>query len=303
MTRPPRPPKKSELLEVRLSHEEKRAFLDACRNAGRTASDVVREALRRFVEDQQAQPEAKPGQRTLIAMIPRNVRKKRYVAVGATLAGVALFAASPSAAVTDLRKVFERFDANGDGVVTAEEFWGAEVSDDVIALARDALRQDAGAIAPAFSRDSFAVLSPPSKHKTGRFAVDGEWGLSITITLRSRRNGDDDPRAHEFVGMDTNQDGVVSFEEYRVRVHAMLSRGFDLLDGDGDGYLTEAEFSFTGNGEALMIRAGGGQEPDCPYAECTRDWSIPAEDLAAGFLQLDTDRDGRVSWSEYFAKS
>ncbi len=40
--------KKTEALEIRLSPEEKTAFLDACTRAGRTASAVIRDAMRAY---------------------------------------------------------------------------------------------------------------------------------------------------------------------------------------------------------------------------------------------------------------
>jgi Ca2+-binding EF-hand superfamily protein len=305
MTRSPRPPKKSELLEVRLSHETKQSFLAACRRAGRTASEVVREAIERFIDAEARRPEVQSGRRSLIAMIPRPIRRKRYFAVGAGLAGMAVLAALPSAAGPDLQAVFKQLDKNGDGVVTAEEFWGSEVSTKAVSDTRSALRQDAGAAEPIVSRDSFAVLTPPSAPgPRGLFQPEGEWGVHISIGLRiSRRDRDDDPRAHEFVGMDTNQDNGVSFEEYQVRLNAMLSRGFDLLDIDHDGFLTAAEFAFTDDDKVLTTRLFGGAEPDCPYKDCARSWEQTDEVLIAGFTALDSDGDKRVSLKEYLAKT
>jgi hypothetical protein len=302
MTQPPRrPPKKSELLEVRLSLETKQNFLAACRKAGRTASDVVREAIVRFIEAEE-RPEIQSGKRSLIAMIPTPIRKKRYLAVGAGLAGLAVFAALPSAAGPDLQATFKRLDANGDGVVTAQEFWGEEVSTGVVTETRSIVRKSAGAAEPIVSRDSFAVLQPPGSASGGRFSGGEDWGVRMMIGLRvSQSARNDDPRAHEFVGMDTNQDNKISFDEYRVRLHGMLSRGFGLLDTDSDGLLTAAEFAFSDDEEILSSRLYGGGKADCPYRECAQKWTLPDGTLAAGFAALDTDGDKRVSLAEYLA--
>lgn len=40
--------KKSEALEIRVSPEEKAAFLEACRRVGRSASAVIRDAMRSY---------------------------------------------------------------------------------------------------------------------------------------------------------------------------------------------------------------------------------------------------------------
>jgi hypothetical protein len=43
-----RPSKKTEMLEVRVAPEEKAAFLEACRQVGRSASEVIRDAMRAY---------------------------------------------------------------------------------------------------------------------------------------------------------------------------------------------------------------------------------------------------------------
>lgn len=53
---PKRPSKKTEMLELRVSPEEKAAFLDACRELGRSASAVIRKAMR--VETRRVQERA-----------------------------------------------------------------------------------------------------------------------------------------------------------------------------------------------------------------------------------------------------
>jgi len=238
-------------------------------------------------------------------MVPKPIRRKRYLAVGAGLASIAVFAALPSAAGPDLQSVFKRHDKNGDGVVTAQEFWGDEISAKVVTETRNSVRRDADAAEPNVSKDSFAVLTPPAPAELRvESQPEGEWGISVSIGLRVNRDHQkEDPRAHEFVGMDTNQDNTVSFEEYRVRLHAMLSRGFDLLDADHDGFLNAAEFAFTDDAKVLSARSFGGNDPDCPYKGCERPWTQPDDVLAAGFTALDGDGDKRVSLKEYLART
>ena len=100
-----RMPKKSETLEIRLSHAAKTAFMERCRTAGVTAS----EALRAHIEGQPQKPRRAPV--WLAALIG--------VAIGA-IAAPSLAAAAGKAASD--RTAFARLDANGDGAVSFEEY-------------------------------------------------------------------------------------------------------------------------------------------------------------------------------------
>ena len=48
------PSKKTEWIEVRVSHEEKDSFLQACKRAGVSASDIVRQGMARFARQPQS---------------------------------------------------------------------------------------------------------------------------------------------------------------------------------------------------------------------------------------------------------
>ncbi len=104
----PRPPKKSETLEVRIPYAAKTAFMDRCRRDGRSASEAVRGFIERELD-----------------AAPRRGRIRWGQAIAAALAGLAIGAAAvPSLAhpLSDPRAAFERLDRNHDGVVTFAEF-------------------------------------------------------------------------------------------------------------------------------------------------------------------------------------
>jgi hypothetical protein len=108
---PSTPSKKSETIEIRLSHEAKSAFAERCRRERRTVS----EAVRLFIDGE--------------LDAPRRMRRQRLPSwriVGAGMIGAALGlgAAAPSfahAAETS-RAAFDRLDGNHDGVVSYAEF-------------------------------------------------------------------------------------------------------------------------------------------------------------------------------------
>ncbi len=99
-----RGPKKSETLEIRLPHALKQAFMDRCRQDGRSAS----EALRAFIERDLTAPR-------------RPQRRLRWAAVGLAAAGLAGVAA-PSLARPSLPAQFARLDADRDGRLSLREF-------------------------------------------------------------------------------------------------------------------------------------------------------------------------------------
>jgi hypothetical protein len=106
----PRPPKKSESLEIRIPHDAKQAFMARCQREGRSAS----EALRAYIDREIAAPR-------------RAVRRGR-LAIGALIAAAVGAAALPSLArqpaADELlrRAAFTQLDANHDGVLTLDEY-------------------------------------------------------------------------------------------------------------------------------------------------------------------------------------
>lgn len=118
-----RPPKKSESLEIRLSHADKAAFMRACRAEGRTASEVLRAAVDRRLTSS------------------RKTFRLGHFALGAAAATALAAAAAPSLARPFADAQFQaidrdrdrainsaeflRLDGDGDGAVSAGEFSSA----------------------------------------------------------------------------------------------------------------------------------------------------------------------------------
>jgi hypothetical protein len=105
-----RPPKKSETIEIRLSHTAKSAFVEHCRHEQRSASEVLR-----LLIDERIDPVSRA----------RSRRLPRWPIAAAGIAG-ALFgigAAAPSLARATQNNCasFDQMDRNHDGVVGREE--------------------------------------------------------------------------------------------------------------------------------------------------------------------------------------
>ena len=120
-----RPSKKSESIEVRVPFEAKQAFIAACKAERRSASDVIRGAIAAYVDRRDGQPDL-AAERKLAGLVPKSLRRKHYVALGAaSVLGIAALAALPSAAAPsdpDQVAAFSKLDRNGDGFVSFQEF-------------------------------------------------------------------------------------------------------------------------------------------------------------------------------------
>ncbi len=223
-------------------------------------------------------------------------RRKRTLATGVGAVALAGMLALPSAAGPDLRAEFARDDADGDGVITFAEYSRGEVEADELARARQAVREDFGLEAPRVIRSAYMVRLPPT---------DGgdEWRFDMSVRLtvsewEGRRDGrhsvrpPDHPLAYEFVDMDADGDDLVTFEEWQVHRHKLLTAGFRFLDADEDGWLSAEEYEDTRRHGAFL--PGNDVERPAPQP-------IPISDaiLRESFAVLDRDGDFRLSLSEY----
>jgi Ca2+-binding EF-hand superfamily protein len=306
--------KKSETLEVRIPYETKQAFLTACREDGTTASEVVRESVQTYLDERERPiPQEK---RTLVMKLPQPVRRYglRAAAGGAIAVGFTVLAVLPSAASPDFAALFKTMDANGDGVLTAEEFAGSR---------RDGNNQTTTqTITRTIKGDKPPVPSPPGteiKQDAFAFWLPGEDGGSTTQVNNVQRRevrvvveghgpdaatstptppSMDDIRAAEFRIFDTDKDGKVSLLEFQARHRAMLTRGFEILDGNKDGSLTQAEYAQIAN-PPIPALGGDPPVPTPPTPPGDGRPKLTPEVLKANFVKLDANEDGKLSLQEY----
>ncbi len=323
--------KKSETLEVRIPHETKQAFLNACREDGTTASEVVRDQVQTYLD---AREQPQPEKRTLVMQFSPTVR--RYgprVAAGSLAAiGLTALAVLPSAAAPDFKAQFTRLDANGDGVLSVDEFLGpAENKADgnernvvietrsivrtgkdepepphaAAVIKEDGIKEDAftfylpdevsqakGA-KPAGQEPELKFISRHEVRETTDEEAQSKSSKTFTFT-------EDDMRKQEFGTIDKNADGKVSLDEYRARQTAMLTRGFEILDANSDKALSETEYARIV--APPIPRPDGPDTAEPPKIELSRSLDVSPEAIKAAFTRLDANKDGKLSLQEYLPK-
>ncbi len=327
--------KKSETLEVRIPYETKQAFLTACREDGTTASEVVRDKVQDYL-DARERPSLNEDKRTLIMKLPQPIRRYgwRAAAGGVAAIGFVGIAALPSAAAPDFKAQFGRLDKNSDGVISVEEFLdvgegvGMKKARNVVIETQVTTSADDSAAKPELSgdaqlkRDAFAFwlpeelgddtpsadAAPAQQHQEYKFigrreTKDGEAGATashtVTFTL-------DDIRKDEFAEIDIDKDGKISLAEYQKHQTAMLTRGFEVLDTNGDKGLSEDEYAKVAAPVMIHVDWTGPDGVDMPEPpKIDIPGMKPADPAAikAAFTRLDVNKDGKLSLQEYLPAS
>jgi Ca2+-binding EF-hand superfamily protein len=251
--------------------------------------------------------------------LPQPVRRYglRAAAGGLAAVGLTTFAALPVAAAPDFASIFKSMDADGDGVLTAQEFARTvgkdgdqksverQVTTRTITIDRD----DAPAAAPAkgtteIKQDAFAFWLPDDDSSVSTQQVNSVQHREVRIVTDSH-DADaiatppslEDIRADEFKAFDTDKDGKVSLAEFQARHRAMLTRGFEILDANKDKYLSAMEYAQMSN-PPLPHLGGDPPIPAVPVPPGDKPMMTP-EKLQASFTRLDTNKDSRLSLQEY----
>lgn len=329
--------KKSETLEVRIPHETKQAFLNACREDGTTASEVVRDQVQSYLDAREQPPQQEKGK--LMQFSPNVRRYGPRVAAGSFAAlGLTALAVLPSAAAPDFKAQFSRLDVNGDGVLSVDEFLGpAEIKTDgdernVVIETRSIVRTGKDGSEPPHAaptmkedgvkEDAFTFYLPDElkpaqgpktddQHQEMKFISRREVRDTTdeearTQTSKTYTFTEDDLKKNEFSSIDKNGDGKVSLEEYRSRQTAMLTRGFEILDANGDKSLNEAEYARIVSPPMPKLDIDAGPDaPEQSKVELNMPGmkDVPPGAIKAAFSRLDTNKDGKLSLQEYLPKA
>jgi len=323
---PPRRVKKSETLEVRIPYETKQAFLNACREEGTTASEVVRDQVQSYLDARERSSQQE--KRTNVMHLPQSVRRygPRVAAGGFAAMGLTALAVLPSAADPDFKAQFSRLDANGDGALSVDEFLGGDNAatdkseKNVVIETRSVMRTETDAppsVRQELKQDAFTFWLPEEfANLKGDGAVDQKHEYKFVTRHEVRTTDDgqavskpsritfsiDDMRKDEFASIDTNKDGKVSMDEYRARQTAMLTRGFEVLDTDGDKSLSEAEYAKIVAPVKIQMQ-GGPDTPEPPQIDIPAMKQPSPEAVKAAFARIDANKDGKISLQEYLPKT
>lgn len=303
-----RPSKKTEMLEVRVSPEEKAAFLDACRDVGRSASEVIRDAMRAY---------SNFGPMT---RLPRSGFMLFSAFIGASAGAYALIHLTrhpedaPAAHAAIAQSEFREFDLNRDNLLSLTEYRAGfpdfrPLVELGLGTARDFER--ASAINHGFGAmdvNFFAITIDPS------ILSEACW-QGAEARYRGRKEA-------LFTNWDADGDEIVTLDEFSRHRFERLRESFVQHDVNADGAITleDAEIEFNERMSRPADAESGitFERPEPAYAAICREdvggWTVtdfgqdrsvtPTLELTwrtyAGF---DANRDGRVTLQEYAVRN
>lgn len=229
-----REPKKTELIEFRISREAKSAFLDQCKRDDRSASEVIRELMHDHVDA----PSKRDKQRKEWRPDMTALLKKHPISTSAICA-LSLFGMSAVAttASADPAQAFAAIDTDGDGSISLDEYITA--SKPVAALAMDSDGSDVRVL----SREEAEWLL----HRDYRaYDANGDG----TVSEREFMPRFDITTRISFYAVDVNGDGTLTLNELKSFSNgteeetARLESSFSVLDTNGNGSVTLQEYQF-----------------------------------------------------------
>lgn len=268
-----KPPKKGDVLEVRLPHGTKQAFMQKARDEGRPASELIRDFIDHYLVAGDIPPPS-TWERTM-TIVKKHARGISVALVGAIAAVAIGLSVAPVTAFPDLKAAFGLLDANGDGVVTLEEFSTPRTVGRsyplVPALPVDAApgpaatvpalptlpsapllsqADDGSAPLPAHNETIFLQVAPTLAMPDDQFMARGAAVSMPAITIVDGSSF----MADEFAAMDRDSDGKLSYGEFEARHKAILETAFTEMDLDGNGMIDLDELLAAASGAGATLR-------------------------------------------------
>lgn len=203
-------PKKSEMLEIRIPHPTKAAFMDKARAEGRAASAIIRDSIDLYLAEGTHPPTVKEKS---ILFLRKNAKALALLLTGAIAAVTLTLAISPASAQPDLKAAFAALDVDGDGAVSLAEFTDP----------RRALETNISTAQPAPDA-RIAVASTPSsgapvyvRYMLDTGTPDGVLPLLVVVDMPKDGLASTDIGrlvGTAFAGLDRNHDGKLTADEF-----------------------------------------------------------------------------------------
>ncbi len=259
--------KKSESIEIRVSHELKSRLAEACHARGSTMSDLIRQGIDRELAGAPPQPNTGESQMRFpsLGMLSRN---SIYLLPLLILAALywGSFQSPVVASSTEVRLYFAELDQDGDGAITQTEYVRFLVEE-------DGYEPPVGCAAGAEPEDPCTAEDLAAETMA---RVDGDADGSVGYTefeafiLRER--------AAYFLELDQNENGFVTTDEfYSVELTWLLE------EPDAEAPLSAACIA------KLENEAVHGVTQAC----------VPPQEARLLLAEYDADRDGHVSLREF----
>lgn len=285
--------KKTETIEIRVSPELKAQLADQARATGTTMSGYLRDRIAAGDGVGFATPAGglhmskttKTLTRMGLATLPVAAVAAFYMVSGTSMA-----VANP-----DLRVTFAAMDLNGDGAVTAQEY--SDFLSGEMAIVEDPAEDDT---IPAACRAEFAAMMG-----VGRDVLREE----VELTMKES---------------DVNGDGAITFDEVEGAYMRDQAESFLELDHNEDGYITEEDLVAVFQSDETLDDVVAAEDDAtklsaaCEAALAVEEMAMEADALLDEtgaeaesvdvahearlmIAEFDSDRDGRLSLSEYIA--
>lgn len=302
-----RPSKKTEALEIRLSPEEKSAFLGACRKMGRSASAVIRDAMRAYAN---FGPMARlPGSPIMIIS----------AFAGAALGAFTLIQITHAADPAPAERLYgmdeyTALDRNFDRRLTLDEFRQAEGSArEIFARARDGQQFSAERVGRAIGLTIFTGLDSTRIDREPESIGEPCWAALNSYFSEFQ--------AQRFQRWDQNGDGIVTPQEFSAVKLMYLRMQFEARDRNADGVISDLDDGLPihqPSPETLENFFGQSRRPTwsstgCEVEQALPRLSTPPEPDSGAFEEMvtqtqqneyliwDFNRDGIITFEEYLA--
>lgn len=301
-----RPSKKTEMLEVRVSPEEKAAFLDACRDVGRSASEVIRDAMRAYSNFGPMTRLPRSGFVLVSAFIGASA--------GAYILVTHLNTEQTEDAVSAISyQQFREIDFDRNDRLTRQEFM--HHAGDVAELL--SVGEVAAPVAAARRSNLLGAVFGGYNINLRNLLIDTD-GLSAEC-IDGAQQAYRDRKLVEFGTLDHNSDGIVTPAEFAEDQRQKVASSFGYSDLNDDGVLTieDSELRAARDQGRAADSTTTFREPEPAYIALCREtvgeWNavgitsssrgeMTADDYWAIHARFDSNGDNRVDFSEYVTR-